>query len=52
MFGNWTHESYRTEIEDEIITAFTFPPIDNKNKEETNKEKDNKQNILYLFIII
>ena len=33
MFGNWANESYRTEIEDEIITAFTFPPIDNKNKE-------------------
>lgn len=33
MFGNWSHEYYRTGIEDEIIATFKFPPIDDKNKE-------------------
>lgn len=38
MFGNWSHESYRIEVEDEIRAAFTFPPIaDDRNKEVSEK---------------
>lgn len=33
LFGNWSHEAYRIEIEDEIRKTFKFPDLDERNKD-------------------